>query len=125
MQARVRVDGGQVYAPALQQFPGGSQTIGTPSVRTGWRDDVYLTLSTSPDADGDAVTLRRDRRAADRVAVDRRRHHGHRHGARRVPGGRRRRPIDPVSAPVPERRVQPTATDPMSPSRSRPVVERR
>jgi cytochrome c-type biogenesis protein CcmF len=53
--ARVRVDGGKVYAPALQQFPFGSQAIGTPSVRTGALSDVYLTLVVPPDADGSAV----------------------------------------------------------------------
>lgn len=55
-RALVRVDGGQVYAPTIQQFPQGTQTIGTPSVRTGLREDVYLSL-VSPPTDG-AVTLR-------------------------------------------------------------------
>jgi cytochrome c-type biogenesis protein CcmF len=50
-RARVRVDGGKVYAPALQQFPGASQAIGSPSVRTGPIDDVYLTLVAAADLD--------------------------------------------------------------------------
>ena len=33
-KALVRIDGGQVYAPALSLFPFSGQTIGTPSVRT-------------------------------------------------------------------------------------------
>ncbi|MDQ4088927.1 MAG: heme lyase CcmF/NrfE family subunit, partial [Actinomycetota bacterium] len=54
-QARVRVDGGKVYGPALHQFPFGSQAIGSPSVRTGPLSDVYLTLVVPPDAGGTAV----------------------------------------------------------------------
>ncbi len=54
--ARVAIDGGQVYEPALNQFPNATQTIGTPSVRTGLTEDVYLTLVARPDqADDPAV----------------------------------------------------------------------
>ena len=53
--AQVRVDGGQVYEPALHQFPFGSQAIGSPSVRTGPLSDVYLTLVVPPDGAGVAV----------------------------------------------------------------------
>jgi cytochrome c-type biogenesis protein CcmF len=54
--AQVRVDGGQVYAPAVNQFPSGARAIGTPSVRTTLRDDVYLTLVDPPSgADGPAT----------------------------------------------------------------------
>jgi cytochrome c-type biogenesis protein CcmF len=53
--ARVRVDGGKVYEPALNQFPFGSQAIGTPSVKTGPLSDVYLTLVVPPDESGTAV----------------------------------------------------------------------
>lgn len=45
-----------VYAPALSTFPNTRSAIGTPSVRTGLLEDVYLTLVSSPDEDG-AVTL--------------------------------------------------------------------
>ena len=48
LTARVRVDGGRVYAPALHQFPFASQAIGSPSVRTGLLDDVYVTLVAAP-----------------------------------------------------------------------------
>ncbi len=54
-QARVRIDGGKVYAPALHQFPGASLAIGSPSVRTGPIDDVYLTLVATPADDASAV----------------------------------------------------------------------
>ena len=47
--ARVRVDGGRVYAPAVHQFPFATQAIGSPSVKTGLRDDVYLTLAAPPE----------------------------------------------------------------------------
>ena len=56
LTARVRVDrGGKslgVYEPALSIFPNMAQAIGTPSVRTSLLRDVYLTLVSSPDADG-------------------------------------------------------------------------
>ncbi len=55
-KARVRVDGGKVYAPALHQFPFASQAIGSPSVRSGPFDDVYLTLVAAPDPDVAAAT---------------------------------------------------------------------
>ena len=58
-RARVRIDGGRVYAPALHQFTGASQAIGSPSVRSGPIDDVYLTLVAVPDlsAGGDASAV--------------------------------------------------------------------
>ena len=55
--ARVRVDGGQVYEPALNQFPNATQTIGTPSVRVSAVDDVYLTLVSAPARDGGPIAL--------------------------------------------------------------------
>ena len=42
------------YAPALSTFAGSRQAIGTPSVRTGLREDLYLTLIAAPD-DGSVV----------------------------------------------------------------------
>jgi cytochrome c-type biogenesis protein CcmF len=54
--ARVRVDGAGVYEPSLREFPGNRQAIGTPSVRTGLFQDVYLTLVAAPtQAEGQAV----------------------------------------------------------------------
>jgi cytochrome c-type biogenesis protein CcmF len=60
VKARVRIehDGDDlgVYAPAISTFPGAPQGIGTPSVRTGLREDVYLTLVSSPNERG-RITL--------------------------------------------------------------------
>ncbi len=98
--ARVRVDGGQVYAPSLRQFPNASQVVGTPSVRTTWRDDVYLTLLDPADSATGAVTLHFIVEplvgwlwvGGGIVFV----------GAilSAFPGRRRRRPTEPVSAPA-------------------------
>jgi cytochrome c-type biogenesis protein CcmF len=51
---RVRRGGDDLgtYAPAISTFPNASQGIGTPSVRTGLREDVYLTLVSSPNQQG-------------------------------------------------------------------------
>jgi cytochrome c-type biogenesis protein CcmF len=57
LSARVRVDGGQVYEPALQQFPFASQAIGSPSVRVGILDDVYLTLVAAPEGNTAAAVV--------------------------------------------------------------------
>jgi len=57
MHARVRVDGGKVYAPAIQQFPFATQAIGSPSVKSGLRDDVYLTLAAAPDHPGGTAVI--------------------------------------------------------------------
>ncbi|MDP1793138.1 MAG: cytochrome c-type biogenesis CcmF C-terminal domain-containing protein, partial [Acidimicrobiales bacterium] len=47
-EARVEVDGAKVYKPALSTYPFATQAIGTPSVRGGFIDDVYLTLVAAP-----------------------------------------------------------------------------
>ncbi len=44
-----------VYAPALTRYPNATQLIGTPSVRTGLREDLYLTVIRLPDGAGPAV----------------------------------------------------------------------
>jgi cytochrome c-type biogenesis protein CcmF len=55
VKARVRIAHGDtdlgVYAPAVNIFPGSTNAIGTPSVRTGLREDVYLTLVSAPSGD--------------------------------------------------------------------------
>jgi cytochrome c-type biogenesis protein CcmF len=56
VSASVRVDGDSVYQPALSNYPFATQSIGTPSVRGGLFDDVYLTLVAAPTAgNGTAV----------------------------------------------------------------------
>jgi len=62
VQARLRVersgDDLGVYEPAISSFPNTRSAIGTPSVRTGWREDVYLSLSSSEGDDGRiAITI--------------------------------------------------------------------
>ena len=57
VQALVRVDGGQVYAPAISDYPFASEEIGTPSVRSRPTEDVYLTLAATPARPGDPVVV--------------------------------------------------------------------
>ncbi|MDQ1396808.1 MAG: cytochrome c-type biosis protein CcmF [Acidimicrobiaceae bacterium] len=99
--ASLRVDGGQIYRPALSQFPFASQAIGTPSVRVGLKEDVYLTIVQAPkDPGGPAVVQIIIQPLISWLWI----------GGSIValgtllaawPGGRRRRPTDPASAPVP------------------------
>jgi cytochrome c-type biogenesis protein CcmF len=104
IEADVRIDGGQVYRPSLSTFPFATQAIGTPSVRTGLTEDVYLTLVVAPQTPtatavigvivrplilwlwlGGGIMAFGTLLAA-------------------MPG-RRRRPTAPVSAPIPDDRV--------------------
>ena len=102
--ARVQVDDDGVYAPSLSEFRFGNQTIGTPSVRTSPVDDVYLSLLALPGDGGNEVLLRVIVQplilwlwVGGAVMAG---------GTIGVPG-RRRRPTDPVSAPLPEEDVRP------------------
>jgi cytochrome c-type biogenesis protein CcmF len=54
----VQVDGGKVYEPALSQYPDFGSLIPTPSVKTGLKEDVYLTVTRLADEPGGDVTLR-------------------------------------------------------------------
>jgi len=57
--ARIRVDGDRIYEPRLNKYRLTGQTIGTPSVRVGPREDVFLALTTAPDSESDgAIGLR-------------------------------------------------------------------
>ena len=58
--ARVRIDDAKVYAPAVARYPFGSSTIGIPSVRSTWRDDVALSVVSFPEGEAsvDQVVLR-------------------------------------------------------------------
>jgi cytochrome c-type biogenesis protein CcmF len=56
-KALVRVDGGQVFAPALSRYPNGSQTIPTPSVDVGLREDVYLSFIDPPTSPGGSAVI--------------------------------------------------------------------
>lgn len=55
--ASVRIDGGKVYEPALSIYPNATDAVGTPSVRTTLREDVYLTLVRVPERAGDPVVI--------------------------------------------------------------------
>ncbi len=100
-KARIQVDGGQVYAPAIQRFP--RMVVGVPSVRTGLTKDIYLTVLRFPD---DAVG---DGAARIKVLIMPLTVWLWIGGAVMAagtllaawPGRRRRRPTDPVSSPVP------------------------
>jgi cytochrome c-type biogenesis protein CcmF len=98
-KVRVSVDGGQVYEPALSRYPGFGQLIGTPSVKTGLKEDVYLTITRLPDTPDGEVTLR--------VIIQPMALWLWIGGGVMAFGtilaawpGRRRRPTDPVSSPV-------------------------
>jgi cytochrome c-type biogenesis protein CcmF len=60
VEARVKVErngrGLGTYAPAISTFPNANGGIGTPSVHTGLREDLYLTLVSSPTT-ADRITL--------------------------------------------------------------------
>ena len=57
VSARIRVDGDGVFEPGLNEFPNATQTIGTPSVRVGAVEDVYLTLVAAPAREGGPIVL--------------------------------------------------------------------
>jgi cytochrome c-type biogenesis protein CcmF len=121
--ANIRVDGGKVFAPALRQYPTNSQAIGTPSVHTSLVDDVYLSLLTGP-ADGDVVNVR--------VIIEPLAVWMWIGGAIMAVGaalaawpGRRRDPLDPVSAPIRtghDDEEQPPAVESEKPDESEPAL---
>ena len=104
VRARVRVDG-EVHEPAINRFVPGGQAIGTPSVRTSLTQDVYLSLQRAPEDDpGETAGIR--------VIVQPLVTWLWIGGAVMAFGtvlaafpGRRRNPVDPVSAPLPTRRA--------------------
>jgi cytochrome c-type biogenesis protein CcmF len=57
-KARLRIDGGQVYEPAIQRFPNATQQVGTPSVRSTLTEDIYLAVLELPRTPGGPVQLR-------------------------------------------------------------------
>ncbi len=104
-KADVRIDGGAVFSPSVQRFNNQGQFVGTPSVQVGLRGDIYLTLEELPDAATGPITLG--------VLLSPLTTWLWIGGAVMAIGtifagfpGRRRRPTDPVSAPLPERREQ-------------------
>ena len=51
-QALLRVDGGAVFTPAISQFGTGTTPVGSPSVDSTIAADVYLTINSVPDRGG-------------------------------------------------------------------------
>lgn len=97
-KAAVRIDGGQVYEPAIAVYDFAGRLIGIPSVRSTLTDDVALSIAEMSD-DGQTVFLRVTIQplivwlwiggfvmAAGTLLA--------------IAGGSRRSPISPVSAPV-------------------------
>ena len=95
--------------PRSRRIPNSTEGIGTPSVRTGLKEDVYLTLVSSPSA-GSRVTLVGARQPDDPLALDRRGRDGARHDPRPRPAPRRRRvPAAtqwPIAIPRPRTRAR-------------------
>ena len=56
--ARLLVDEVKVYEPAIAVYPFAGQTIGVPSVRSTWRDDIALSILTFPEGPDDVVVVR-------------------------------------------------------------------
>ena len=102
--ADIRVDGGQVYEPQLNRYRQSGQTVVTPSVRTGLTNDVMLSIVRAPSESDPTLGLRVTIQPlvvwlwvggfvmafGTLLAV--------------FPG-RRRNPLDPVSAPAPIEQV--------------------
>ena len=57
VEAEIRVDGGQVYSPAISDYPIAGEEVGTPSVRSRPTEDVYLTLAQTPAKAGAPVLI--------------------------------------------------------------------
>lgn len=101
LAADVEVDGGGIESPAITTYLNIGQDIGTPAVRSSLAKDVYLTLEPGAAAGDAAATIR--------VFVKPMILWMWIGGALMALGtllaafpGRRRRPVDPVSAPIEE-----------------------
>ena len=57
-QVLITIDGTGPWAPSLNMFANGNQTIGTPSVRTTFTDDVVLSVIDIKDGENGSVTIR-------------------------------------------------------------------
>lgn len=111
-QALVRIDGTGPWGPSLNRFANGGQTIGTPSVRSTFTDDVALSIIDIKGSDAPTLTLRVTVQplilwlwiGGGVMALG---------TLLAVFPGRRRNPLDPVSAPTvaaaPPRTPEPSA----------------
>lgn len=57
LEALVRVDNGSIMRPAVSNYPFATEAIGTPSVRSGPAEDIYLTVAATPSKPGGPVVL--------------------------------------------------------------------
>jgi cytochrome c-type biogenesis protein CcmF len=100
VKAAVKIDGGQAYSPALTIYTNFGTTVPTPSVQTGFASDIYLTLETPIAAGDKAATIKVFVKP---MIVYLWIGGGLMAGGTLLaafPGKRRRRPTDPVSAPI-------------------------
>ncbi|MGD9999463.1 MAG: heme lyase CcmF/NrfE family subunit [Ilumatobacteraceae bacterium] len=58
IKADISIDGGQAYSPAITRFTNMGTDIATPSVRTGFTKDIYLTLESAASADATEASVR-------------------------------------------------------------------
>jgi len=58
VSAQIDIEGRGIYSPAVTRFPTFGRPIPTPSVSTGWVDNVYLVLAVLPDEGEDEVAIR-------------------------------------------------------------------
>ena len=103
--AQIQVDGGEVHEPAMNLFRASGRPVGTPSVRTTWTNDIALSIFPVDSLD-DPVGVRAVYQPLIAWIWT--------GGALMVLGtvlaafpGRRRRPTDPVSAPLPDTEAEP------------------
>ena len=96
----VSVDGGKSYRPAIHKFISMGQNVGTPSVKSSWSKDIYLTLEPPVKPTSDEAKIK--------VFIKPMMTWMWAGGILMAIGtvlaafpGRRRRPTDPVSAPIP------------------------
>ena len=114
-QALLRIDGGAVFTPAISQFGTGTQAVGTPAIDSSLTSDVYLTINSIPGRSGPWTFGVVVQPLVVWLWIG---------GALVVVGsvlsavpGRRRRPTDPVSAPV-AAAAPPLRPDPDEPLRA-------
>lgn len=101
ISALISIDGGQAYAPAISKFKAMGTNIGTPSVRSTFVKDIYLTLEPPVQVSSDSAKIK--------VFIKPMMMWMWIGGGLMGIGtllsafpGSRRRPTDPTSAPVPE-----------------------
>jgi cytochrome c-type biogenesis protein CcmF len=58
LQAEVRIDGGQAYSPKITRYTQMGTDTGTPSVKTGFAYDIYLTLEKVASADATEAQIK-------------------------------------------------------------------